>query len=99
MIYWLEQNLLTCFFKSNFGIECLGCGMQRALIALLKGDVLDSVKHNVGLLPFIITIIALVIQLKFKHQKGGMYILILFSITCSLTLIHYIYKQVLFFNN
>ncbi len=34
----LEHNMLPCLFKSLFGIECLGCGFQRAFLLLLKGE-------------------------------------------------------------
>jgi len=34
----LEKYMLPCLFKTLFGIECLGCGFQRALFLLFKGD-------------------------------------------------------------
>ncbi|MBK8366264.1 MAG: DUF2752 domain-containing protein [Bacteroidetes bacterium] len=70
MIDWLEHNLLPCFLKSHFGLECPGCGMQRSLIALLKGDILESLHYHVALIPFIITISLLIAQLIIKHEKG-----------------------------
>jgi Protein of unknown function (DUF2752) len=30
--------MLPCLSKTLFGIECLGCGFQRAFILLLKGN-------------------------------------------------------------
>ena len=43
MIDWLEHHLFPCFFKSHFGMECPGCGMQRSLISLLKGNIVDAI--------------------------------------------------------
>ena len=37
-IKWLEANMLTCPSVKYFSIECPGCGMQRSMIALLKGN-------------------------------------------------------------
>lgn len=34
----LEDYMIPCMNKKLFGIECLGCGTQRALALLLKGD-------------------------------------------------------------
>lgn len=30
--------MFPCLSKTLFGIECLGCGFQRALLLLLKGE-------------------------------------------------------------
>lgn len=97
MIQWLEQHLLACPIKSNFGIDCFGCGSQRAFIALLKGDVIGSLRYHVALIPFILTIIALIMQLIFKKTNGAKWVMMLFIVTCALTLIQYIYKQLVYF--
>ncbi|RUT71908.1 DUF2752 domain-containing protein [Flavobacterium cupreum] len=34
----LEKFMLPCLFKTLFGIECLGCGFQRALFLLFQGE-------------------------------------------------------------
>jgi hypothetical protein len=34
--------MIPCVFKTLFGIECLGCGLQRALVLLFKGDLLGA---------------------------------------------------------
>ena len=30
--------MIPCLSKTLFGVECLGCGFQRSLLLLLKGD-------------------------------------------------------------
>ncbi|MGO4816857.1 DUF2752 domain-containing protein [Flavobacterium sp. W22_SRS_FP1] len=30
--------MFPCFSKTLFGVECLGCGFQRSLVLLLRGD-------------------------------------------------------------
>jgi hypothetical protein len=97
MINWLENHTLPCFFKSNFGIDCPGCGMQRAFIALLKGEFYQSLCFHPGLIPFLLTIIVLFIQLKAKHPKGGIAVMWLFIFTSSVTVIQFIVKQYLTF--
>lgn len=34
----LEKYMIPCLSKTLFGVECLGCGFQRASLLLLKGD-------------------------------------------------------------
>ncbi|MBG6109596.1 hypothetical protein IWX84_000455 [Flavobacterium sp. CG_9.10] len=34
----LEKYMVPCLSKTLFGVECLGCGFQRGLLLLLKGD-------------------------------------------------------------
>lgn len=34
----LEDYMLPCPTKKYLGIECFGCGMQRAIALLLRGD-------------------------------------------------------------
>lgn len=34
----MEKYLLPCFNKWLFGFDCPGCGMQRALLFLARGD-------------------------------------------------------------
>ena len=95
MINWLEHHLLTCFIKSHFGIECPGCGMQRSLIALLKGDVIESIQYHSAVIPFIITITLLIVQLITKHEKGAKWVMWAFSTTTVITIVQFIIKQII----
>lgn len=98
MFKWLEDNAPDCFFKSTFGIDCPGCGMTRAFFSLVKGNFMESLAYNPGLIPFLITIAALMIQLKLKHPKGGFIIMWMFIITTLITVINYIVKQYLLYS-
>tara|TARA_B100000508_G_C11465832_1_gene282440 strand:- start:20419 stop:20691 length:273 start_codon:yes stop_codon:yes gene_type:complete len=53
----MEEHLLTCSFKSQFGVECLGCGTQRSVLALLRGDIVESFLLNPGVLLMILTVL------------------------------------------
>jgi hypothetical protein len=97
MINWLEHHLFSCFFKAHFGITCPGCGMQRSLIALLKGNIIESFQYHAALLPFIITIILLVIQLRLKHVNGGKWVMWSFIATSSITIMQFIVRQFFLF--
>ena len=34
----MEEYLLPCLNKELFGIECMGCGIQRAAVFVFKGE-------------------------------------------------------------
>ncbi len=34
----IEKYMFPCISKTLFGIECLGCGFQRAFVLLFQGD-------------------------------------------------------------
>lgn len=38
----MEEYMLPCMNKKLFGIECFGCGTQRSLMLLIKGDFIGA---------------------------------------------------------
>lgn len=48
-----------CFYLTTVGVVCPGCGMTRAVLTLLKGDVAGALKYHamVWSLPLILMII------------------------------------------
>jgi len=92
---WLERNTLPCFYKKYLGIECPGCGMQRALIELLKGNFINSIKVYPALLPIVFLLLYLILHLIFKFEKGALVLKISFIFTVSIIVINYILKLIL----
>ncbi|KAF2517784.1 DUF2752 domain-containing protein [Flavobacterium foetidum] len=68
----LEKYMIPCLFKKLFGFECLGCGFQRSVFLLFKGDFLGAFK----MYPAIFTSLFFLVFAAFhffnkskKHQK------------------------------
>lgn len=91
---WLERNMLPCIYKKYLGVECPGCGMQRALIELLKGNLLESLKVYPALLPTAFLLIYLSLHLIFKFEKGALVLKISFIFTASIIVTSYIIKLI-----
>lgn len=92
IINWLESHHQDCFYKKYFGIECPGCGMQRAFIELLKGNFVESFILFPALIPTIFLIFYLILHLIFKFKNGANILKILFIINTSIVVLSYIYK-------
>jgi hypothetical protein len=51
------QHKTLCIFKLATGIPCPGCGMGRASLSLLKGEIVSSFHYNILCIPFTLTLI------------------------------------------
>jgi len=89
---WLEHHLLTCPIKYFYGVDCPGCGMQRSIIELLKGNIWDSIQLYPPLIPLIMLMILLVINIKI-HSGTWLKVLKAFFIADVIIIfINYIFK-------
>lgn len=89
---WIEAVLQPCFYAAILGIECPGCGMQRAFIELLRGNFYDSLILFPALIPAILLIFLLVLHILFKFRHGALIIKILFMVNAGIVVLNYIYK-------
>ena len=63
MLEWLETHQLPCLFREIFGVICPGCGFQRALLLLLRGEVGEAFCLWPGLLPLGVFIILIIVRM------------------------------------
>lgn len=92
VIHWLESHLLACPFKKLTGIDCPGCGLQRSVLFLLKGDVVASFKLYPPTLAIISLVVFALLHLKFDFKNGALIIKTLYILTTVIIIINYIYK-------
>src|ERR1700759_4186188 len=69
-MYWLQHHLLSCPFKALFGFDCPGCGFQRSCLALLQGDVKNSLLLYPATVPILITGVYMLISIRYKFANG-----------------------------
>lgn len=69
--------MLPCWSKKYFGLECMGCGSQRALFMVFKGDFMDAF----FMFPAIYTTILffIFVSLNFIDKTRNYHKLIIFS--------------------
>jgi len=92
LISWLETNMQTCPYNYYFGIECPGCGMQKAIIELLKGNFVESIQFYPALIPLFFLFLLLIVHLVFKLKNGAEMLKYLFLFNVLIILVSYIVK-------
>lgn len=73
-------------------MDCPGCGLQRSLIALLKGDIALSWQLYPPSMFIVATILLLVAHLIIGFRNSLLFLKIMFIITISVMTVNYIYK-------
>lgn len=95
IIYVLLTEILfkkICPINILFNIDCPGCGLTRATIALLKGDIYSSLNYNPTCILWLITILLFIIDRYIKKLliKPFPYLFIIVSI---ITIIWYLFLK------
>jgi hypothetical protein len=90
--------MMPCLYKKYLGVECPGCGFQRALLLLLQGEWEQSLAMYPPLLPVLGMLLLLTVHLVFKPKNGAIWLKYWFIFTISTIVIHYIYKQIIWFH-
>jgi len=85
--------MLPCLNKKLFGVDCLGCGMQRALLYVFQGDFAAAFKMYPAIFTLIILAIYMLLNLKFKFKKSQLVIRSLVIINILIIVISYIIKM------
>lgn len=51
---FFEQSSPSCFVRQHVGMYCTGCGATRAVLAVLRGHILQSLYYNVVVMYVIV---------------------------------------------
>ncbi len=94
IIHWLEKNQQPCPVKEITGFQCPGCGMQSAFIALIKGNIVESIMLYPPLTPIMVMIAVLVLHLVFNLKNGALILKNLFIFSVVLIVFNYIYNLI-----
>ena len=66
----MEEYMLPCLNKEIFGVDCLGCGIQRATAFLFRGEFVAAFKMYPAIYTLFLLLGFLIFNLfvKFKHD-------------------------------
>lgn len=76
----MEEFMLPCLNKTLFGVDCPGCGAQRALLMVFEGEFTAAFHMYPAIYTVLLLLLFLVFNLfkKFKydwHIKAGLIVL------------------------
>lgn len=87
---FIESIGITCPIKFLTGISCAGCGMSRAYVSLLKGDIVMAFHyHPLFMLPPV-----LLLSLTFKNKMTDKLFKVTISICVILFVIVYVFRLI-----
>ncbi|POS02836.1 uncharacterized protein DUF2752 [Flavobacterium croceum DSM 17960] len=93
MYYQMEKYMIPCLFKKTTGIDCVGCGFQRAVYMVFTGDFKDAFY----MFPAVYTTLLFfsIVLLNFIDTKRNYHKLIVVSaiVNVLIMIISYIYKM------
>ena len=92
LVSFLEDHLLSCRWKDSIGVECMGCGLQRSFIHLLKGEFIDAFVVYPAIYPLIGMLIFFGLHAIFKFSKGDLILKWLLILNVVTILGSYFYK-------
>jgi hypothetical protein len=88
----MERNMLTCPSKKFLHLECPGCGLQRSVIALFRGDIPASLSLYPATIPLLVLLGFVALHLRFDFRHGAAVIKYLQLGVAIIVLVFYIYK-------
>ncbi|QWX84531.1 DUF2752 domain-containing protein [Cellulophaga sp. HaHaR_3_176] len=88
----LEEYMLPCFSKQIFGVDCPGCGIQRAISLIFHGEFIAAFKMYPAIYTLLLLFAFLLADSFFTIKYAGKIIIILTTITVFLILTNYILK-------
>ena len=92
LVDWMERNMLSCPSKKFLHLECPGCGLQRSVIALFRGDIQSSLSLYPATIPMLALLALVALHLRFDFRFGAVVIKYLQLGVAIIVLVFYIYK-------
>ena len=89
-----EDYMLPCLSKQILGMDCMGCGLQRATLLLFEGQFIAAFKMYPAIYTLFMFAIFLIMSvfIKFKHSEKIKIALVISNI--SIIVISYIIKLI-----
>ncbi|KAA1245505.1 DUF2752 domain-containing protein [Aquimarina sp. RZ0] len=94
----MDKYMLPCLNKKLFGVDCLGCGMQRSIALLLKGEFVAAFHMYPGIYPLLLLLVFLGFNFFIKFKNDWLVKMSLIIITVFTIVVSYLIKMKFIFN-
>ena len=89
----MEKFMLPCLSKKFFGVECLGCGSQRALLLIYKGEFANAFFMFPAIYTTLLFFIILAFHFFDKSKNYSKIVIGLAILNASIMIISYVHKM------
>ncbi|AZA99685.1 DUF2752 domain-containing protein [Chryseobacterium joostei] len=89
----IEDFMLTCPSKKFLGVECLGCGAQRAIVLVFEGKFSEAFHMYPAVYTLLLFFFTLGLSFIDKKRKYTNVLLGLIVINLVIAIVSYIYKH------
>ena len=93
MYLQIDDYMLPCLNKKIFGVDCLGCGIQRALGLLIHGEFIAAFKMYPAIYTLLIFAFFIIINLFYKVKYAQKIISILAVTNILIIVVSYVIKM------
>ena len=87
-----EENMIPCLSKTMLGVDCPGCGLQRSIVFLLRGEFWEAFLMYPAIYALMGLFGLLIFDYFIKIKQSNTITIVLMILTVSLILINYILK-------
>ena len=88
----LDDFMLPCLNKTLFGVDCLGCGIQRSISLIFQGQFIAAYKMYPAIYALILLFLFIGLNFFFKFKNSNKIITVLAILSILIILINYVYK-------
>jgi hypothetical protein len=90
----MKEYMLPCLNKKLLGVECMGCGMQRAIALIFHGEFVSAFQMYPAIYSLIALFITIGINFFFKFKHSNKIIGVLSIITVATIIVSYTIKLI-----
>lgn len=91
----IEDFMLPCLNKKLFGVECMGCGMQRSVLLIFKGEFAEAFYMYPAIFSLIL-LLGLIILNTFRNFRYASKIITILAILNGLIIVgNFVFKTFL----
>lgn len=89
----IEDFMLTCPSKKFLGVECLGCGAQRAIVLVFQGRFSEAFQMYPAVYTLLLLFLIIILSFIDKKRKYSTVIMGLITLNIVIAIISYVYKH------
>lgn len=91
----IEEYMLPCLNKKLFGLDCMGCGLQRAFSLVLEGEFTAAFNMHPAIYSLMVLFVVIAINVFKNFKYSNKIIFFLAIINVIIIVVHFVSKTFL----